>query len=134
MNLSNVNFNAFRADVEKALAAVAEKYGCDVTAGKIKYDDISINLSLDFKARGENGESGEQMEFNKLCGNYGFKPEHYKVPFIMDGKTFYLIGFNPKARKYYCIISDINDKKFGCTVEAVKICMGMLSDLGYKEA
>ena len=30
MNLTNVNFNLFRADVEKALAAVAEKYGCDV--------------------------------------------------------------------------------------------------------
>lgn len=125
MNLTKVNFNDFRADIEKALAAVAEKYDCDVTAGKIKYDDTSINISVDFKAQGENGESGEQVEFNKLCSNYGFKPEHYKKPFVMNDKTYYLIGFNPKARKYYCVISDINDKKFGCTIDTVKTCMHM---------
>ena len=125
MNLTNVNFNLFRVDVEKALATIAEIYGCDVTAGKIKYDETSINISIDFKARGENGESGAQVEFNKLCGKYGFKPEDYKKPFVMDGNTYYLVGFNPKARKYYCIISDINGKKFGCTIPAVKIGLGV---------
>ena len=125
MNLTETNFNQFRNDVLNALAAVAEKYGCDVTAGKIKYDETLINISIDFKARGDNGESDEQVEFNKLCGNYGFKPEHYKKPFVMDGKTYYLVGFNPKARKYYCVISDINDRKFGCTIPTVKMCLGV---------
>lgn len=133
MNLSNVNFSLFRADVEKAFAAVAEKYDCDVTIGKIKYDETLINISIDFKVHGDNGEPSEQVEFNKLCDKYGFKPEHYKKPFVMDGKTFYLVGFHPKARKHYCVISDINDRKFGCTIDAVKICMGLLSDSGFKE-
>lgn len=126
MNLSNVNFNLFREDIEKALAAIAEKYNCDVTAGKIKYDDSLINISIDFKARGKNGESGEQVEFNKLCERYGFKPEHYNNSFIMDGQTYRLVGFNPKARKYYCIIMDNRGKEFCCTIDAVKIGMGLI--------
>ena len=120
MDLSNVNFNLFRADVEKALAAVAEKYGCDVKAGKIKYDSTSINLSLDFLAHGENGESGEQVEFAKLCLKYGFLPSDYRRPVVIDGQTLYLIGFNPKARKYHCIISDLHGRQFGCTPEHIK--------------
>ena len=131
MDLSNVNFNLFRADVEKALAAVAEKYGCDVTAGKIKYDDISINLSLDFKARGENGESGEQVEFNSLCRQYGFAPENYREELWIDGETYFLVGFLPNARKYHCLMEDAAGKKYKVTIDTVR--HGINERLGEKD-
>lgn len=56
MNLAEINFKELRNDVIDALAAVAEKYGCEVTLGNIKYDMTSIDATLYFKAKGENGE------------------------------------------------------------------------------
>ncbi len=125
MDLRNTDFDTFREDINKALTAVAEKYGCDIRPGKIKYDAYSINISIDFNAKGENGESGEQVQFNQACEYYGFKPEHYKKPFVMDEKIFYLTGFNPKARKYHCVIADANGATYGATIESVKLHLGI---------
>ena len=123
MDLTKTNFTNMREDILAALAAVGNKYGCDVTVGKIKYDDININVSVDFTARGEDGESGEQVAFNRDCVAYGFEPEHYNKRFVMENKIFRLIGFNPKARKYHCIIVDDNGKKYTANTEAVKECL-----------
>lgn len=123
MDLTNVNFDVFRKEVNDALAAVATKYGCDIDLGKIKYDSNLINISVDFNAKGENGESGEQAVFNRVCVAYGFEPEHYNKRFVMENKIFRLIGFNPKARKYHCIIVDDNGKKYTANTEAVKECL-----------
>ena len=121
MNLANTDFKQFRNDVVDALAAIAEKYGCEVTAGNIKYDTSSIDLALYFKAKGENGESAEEMDFKKYCGNYGFKPEDYNHCFLMDGKSFNLIGFNPRARKNYCIVRESQSgKTYVCPPTAIK--------------
>lgn len=120
MNLTETNFNQFRDDVLNALAAVAEKYECEVTLGNIKYDMTSIDTTLYFKAKGDNGESAEEAEFKRICENYGFKPEDYNAYVILDDKVYRFVGFNPRARKNHCIIKDINDKQFVCPIEAVR--------------
>jgi hypothetical protein len=65
MNLTETNFSQFRNDVLNALAAVAEKYGCEATMGNIKYDMSSIDATLYFKAKGDNGEPAEEVDFKK---------------------------------------------------------------------
>ena len=120
MNLAETNFKEFRNEVVDALAAVAEKYGCEVTLGKIKYDMTSIDATLYFKAKGENGESAAQIEFNSRCTDYGFTPEDYRKAVCFEGKLYYLVGFNPRARQNYCIIEDKNGKRFICPPAAVK--------------
>lgn len=120
MNLAEINFKEFRNDVLNALAAVAEKYDCEVTMGNIKYDMASIDATLYFKAKGDNGESAEEAEFKRLCENYGFKPEDYNAYVTLDDKVYRFVGFNPRARKNHCIIKDINDKQFICPIEAVR--------------
>ena len=120
MNLTETNFNHFRNDVLNALAAVAEKYGCEVTMGNIKYDMTFIDATLYFKAKGENGESAE-AEFKRICKDYGFKPEDYNHCFLMDGKSYNLIGFNPRARKNYCIVRETQSgKTYVCPPTAIK--------------
>ena len=120
MNLTETNFNQFRNDVLNALAAVAEKYGCEATMGNIKYDMSSIDATLYFKAKGDNGESAAQVEFNSRCKDYGFTPEDYNRKVILDNKTYRFIGFNPRARKNHCIIEDTNGKQFVCSIETVR--------------
>lgn len=120
MNLTETNFNQFRDDILNALAAVAEKYGCEVTMGNIKYDMTSIDTTLYFKAKGDNGESATQIQFNSRCADYGFTPEDYLRAVCLDGKMYRLVGFNPRARKNYCIIEEKNGKQFVCSPATVK--------------
>jgi hypothetical protein len=126
MNLTDINFNMFRAEVETALNAIANKYGCDATLGKIKYNEDVIKAEMTFNARGDNGESGEQALFNRVCGSYGFKPEHYNKPFVLDKETYTLVGFNPKARKYHCIIQNAAGEKFTGTIQTVQAALGII--------
>jgi hypothetical protein len=120
MNLAEINFKELRNDVVDALAAVAEKYGCEVTLGNIKYDMTSIDATLYFKAKGDNGESAAQVEFNSRCTDYGFTPEDYRKAICLDGKVYYLVGFNPRARKNCRIIEEKNGKQFACPSAIVK--------------
>ena len=114
MNLTQVNFERLRSEMETALAEVAAKYGCEVVAGKIKYDNTVINVDLAFKAKGENGESAEEVEFKKLCGEYGFVPEDYRKAVVIKDKMYRLVGFNTRARKNFCIIKDANGQTYTC--------------------
>lgn len=124
MNLTETNFNQFRNDVLNALAAVAEKYGCEATMGNIKYDMSSIDATLYFKAKGENGEPAEEAEFKRVCGDYGFKPEDYNAYVILDDKAYRFVGFNPRTRKNHCIIKDTNGKQFVCPIASIRQGLG----------
>lgn len=119
MNMATVDLKKFRNEVELALAAVAEKYGCEVAAGNIKYDTTSVDIAVYFKSKGENGESAEEVDFKKHCKDYGFSMEDYGMKFTLDGKTYRLIGFNPRARKNSCIITDSNGKQYACPPSTV---------------
>ena len=120
MNLTETNFNQFRNDILNALAAVAEKYACEVTMGNIKYDMTSIDTTLYFKAKGDNGESAEEMDFKKYCGDYGFKSEDYNATVVVEGKRYSFIGFNPRARKNYCIIRDAAGKEYATSIALIQ--------------
>lgn len=120
MNMATVDLKKFQTEVELALAAVAEKYGCEVAAGNIKYDATSADITLYFKSKGENGESAEEVDFKKHCENYGFSKEDYGTKVNLNGKTYRLIGFNPRARKNSCIITDSNGKQFVCSPATIR--------------
>ena len=50
-------------------------------------------------------EQNQRLEFNINCGAYGFRPVDYLARIALDGgATGRLIGFNPRNRKYPCII------------------------------
>ena len=121
MNMTTVDLKEFRAEVELALAAVAEKYGCEVAAGNIKYDTTSVDLTLYFKSKGENGESAEELDFKKHCKSYGFLPEDYGALIDIEGKLYQFIGFNPRARKNYCIIRDAAGKEYATSIPTIQL-------------
>lgn len=113
-------FPAMRAEIKEALAAIAKKYNCEVTIGNIKYDSTRADISLSLLSNGANGESAEQLQFNKLCYNYGFEPSDYNRV-ITDGKKHYhLVGFNPRARKNVCeLLCEEDGKKYATGADVV---------------
>ena len=124
MIMTKEQFNQLRYEMETALAAIAEKYNCDVSIGNIKYDDINTDISVSFRSKGSDGKSADQLNFEKYCGQFGFKPEDYGFTFTNGGKTFTFVGFNPKARKNYCILR-CGDRTFVTAPDGVKAHMAL---------
>lgn len=122
MIMTKEQFTVFRSEMESALAAIAEKYNCDVSVGNIKYDDINTDISVSFRSKGADGKSADQLNFEKYCGQFGFKPEDYGFTFTDNGKTFKFVGFNPRARKNYCLLR-CDDKTFVTSPDGVKAHM-----------
>ena len=125
MIMTKEQFNQLRYEMEIALAAIAEKYNCDVSIGNIKYDDINTNISVSLRSKGADGKSADQLNFEKYCGQFGFKPEDFGFTFTdKDGKVYTFIGFNPKARKNYCMLR-CGDKTFVTSPDGVKFQMAL---------
>ena len=104
MIMTKEQFAELRYEMENALTAIAEKYNCDVSIGNIKYDDINTDIVVSLRSKGENGKSADQLNFEKYCGQYGFEPNDFGFTFTEGKKTYTFIGFNPRARKNYCLL------------------------------
>lgn len=91
----------FREDFLKLNKAIEMKYGVALKVDKISYgsDSFSFNVKAFSNSSGDD-ISVEQLEFNKLCPRYGFKPSDYMREFEYNNQIFKLIGFLPKAKKY----------------------------------
>ena len=118
MILTKDEFMNLRTEIESLLAPLTTKYGCEINAGNIKYDDILTTVSLQFKSCSE-GKSADQLNFEKYCVQYGFKPEHYGFAFTENGKFFKFVSFKTTARKYPCICECSDGKSYAFTMEAI---------------
>ena len=119
MILTKDEFATLRTEIETLLAPLAAKYGCEITAGNIKYDDILTTVSLQFKSCAD-GKSADQLNFEKYCVQYGFGPEDYGFTFAVQDKTYTFKAFKTSARKYPCICECSDGKSYAFTDEAIK--------------
>ena len=124
MIMTKEQFNALRSEMESALSTIAEKYNCDVSIGNIKYDDINTDIVVSLRSKGADGKSADQLNFEKYCNQYGFLPEDYGFTFTDGGKTFTFVGFNPKARKNFCLLR-CGDKTFVSAPDGIKVRIAM---------
>ena len=124
MIMTKEQFAALRKEMETALSEIADKYNCEVSVGKIKYDDISTEITVSLNSKGEDGKSADQLNFEKHCGQYGFAKEHYGFTFTEMGKTYTFVGFNTRARKNFCLLRS-GDKTFTCAPELVLKHLGV---------
>ena len=118
MIMTKEQFAALRKEMETALSEIANKYNCEVSVGKIKYDDISTEITVSLNSKGEDGKSADQLNFEKHCGQYGFAKEDYGFTFTEMGKTYTFVGFNSRARKNFCLLRS-GDKTFTCAPELI---------------
>lgn len=118
MILTKDEFATLRTEIETLLSPLAVKYGCEITAGNIKYDEILTTVSLQFKSCAD-GKSADQLNFEKYCIQYGFKPEDYGFTFTEKGKTFTFKEFKTSARKYPCVCECSDGKSYAFTMEAI---------------
>jgi hypothetical protein len=120
--MTKEEFSTLRTEMVEALGAIATKYNCDIEVGNIKYDDITTSVAVTFHSKGKDGKSADQLNFEKYCNFYGFKAEDYGRVVVIEGKNYSFVGFNPKARKNYCLIRR-DGKTYATSVDSVKYCL-----------
>lgn len=124
MEFNTKNFNAFRTDVQAALQDVEEKYNIKISCNNIKYDNISFTMQMS-ATRNTNNAMDEKETFEDQCRIYGFMPSDYLREFYVNGKKYRLTGFNPKARKHSCNITETETGTvYKAAPEIVKNAMG----------
>lgn len=114
MKITKTTLNNFRADFEKTVKALEEQYQVTIDLGSITYEDTKFTSRITVVTTEKiDGKSAEQIDFEKLCGLYGFKPSHYNVEFNYNGELFKLIGFNTRASSKPCRVQRVSDKRIG---------------------
>lgn len=113
MEINRENLANFRSDFEKLNHAMELKYGVVINLGNISFNSKSFTGKITVSNNEDGVDDSQQVEFNALCGRYGFKESDYMRNITTPGSTsiFKLIGFKPGNRKYP-IIAELNGKKY----------------------
>jgi hypothetical protein len=124
--LTKTELQTLREEIQAALDAIAEAHDGVFNVGNITYDDTSAKIALTFMANGEDGESAEEVEFNKYARAYGFGPADYGKVIFIEGVAYQFYGFAPKARKYPCLLRKVDGQgAIKATLDTVKKHLGL---------
>lgn len=113
------NTNKFREEMTDVLDAMGENFQGKFTIEKIESSVGTAQIVINFVSSEADGESIEQVEFNKLCAQFGFAKEDYGARVVVNGKGYTLCGFNPRARKNACLVKR-EGKVYTCAPEVVQ--------------
>lgn len=112
MQFNKSTFAAFRQDVEAALQGVAGKYGIQITAGSISYDQTAFTCRLEAARLGDDGvaQTQEREDFKRFAETFGLKPGWLDRSFSAMGDTWTIIGLKFRSKKYPVLCSRTGKK------------------------
>ena len=106
MNFTNEEFSAFERDLKAATIALCSKYEVKLKKMKLSYGPVDFDLKLTFE-KDEEGVNAERIKFETTCFYYGFEPGDYLRLFEYNGVEYEFIGFETSAKKYNCIVREV---------------------------
>lgn len=107
MNFDNNDFSAFERDMKRAVQDLCTKYQVKLKKMHISYGAVDFDMKLTFE-KNEEGLNTERVKFEMACYRYGFAPDDYMRIFEYNGVEYELIGFDRGARKYNCIVREVD--------------------------
>lgn len=112
MEINKNTLSAFRADFNRAMQELEEKYDVTVSLGKITYykerftGKLTVINGLDPEEAARNAFDADVLRFEDL----GLRPGMYNRVFLgVDGKRYAVRGFNTRARKWPIRILRVSD-------------------------
>jgi hypothetical protein len=106
-NFDRANLKTIRADLDKALAAVAKAHGITLDIGNIRFDSTSFRTTLNANvATGSTAKTTAApvgvnptwvANFKKYAVIFGLKPTDLNKQIKYAGKTVTIVGMRPKA-------------------------------------
>lgn len=102
---------SFRKDFKEAVKQLEQQYGVEIKLGNISYNTNNFHGKMEVFEISD-GKNAEQLQFEKLCSLYGYKPSDYGREFVSQGDRFKLVGFKPQAQKFPYIGLRSDGKRF----------------------
>ena len=110
---------SIKRDMEKAAKDAGTKYGVEIHFAGGTYTDVEATLKLKITDNVKNSDEYMKQEWDKYCGWYGFKPEHFGATVVHHGDEIRLIGFNTdKPKNCISFIKTKDGSKYMCSQEA----------------
>lgn len=127
-NVENIGRNeakAISADVQQALAAVAEKHGVAFKLGRGTFDGLTFNLKVEFTAQRADGATRESEDFKRYADMYGFEADDLGKVVTINRKDYRIVGLLTKRTKYNVLVEPVTGGKAVLFPhDAVLRCMG----------
>lgn len=116
---------AITTAIETSLANLAKTHGIVIKykGGNFTPENAVIKLELAIQSADGTAASRERSTWTQLATFYGLKPEWLDKTFNFYGKTFKIVGLNPKARTAPVIAANSNGKLFKFRSDDVKSAM-----------
>lgn len=112
--ISRETVKAVRADLEAALAVIAEKHGLEGRVGRMSYG-ASINGRFEMFPKSLEGSvntaTPEATQFARFAERYGIKPDKLGVLFTSNGVDYVLIGLKTSRPSYPLEVRRFRDGK-----------------------
>jgi len=96
------SLRAILADMDAAVAGVAEKHGVKISVGRATYEPHNATVKVELSTIGEEGEvhSREAMDYQKHASLFGLDPNSLGAKFAMQGELFAITGLKPRSPKF----------------------------------
>jgi len=124
-----MDYNVIRKEIDDALAAIGEKHGFNAKIGGITYNASGFNTSIHATVKEVNGKTGAQLEFETYAGKFGYQKDAFGRIIVSGGKSYRIIGVNPKARTIPLIVEEMetgNKYKMGVAAAGIARKIGAL--------
>lgn len=115
------NLKLIRADLDKSLKEVAEKWGLtSLKAGNISFSpaEFTTKIKATLPPTVESAKQDEK-KVKSLLSIFGL-PDSFGKTISLQGKRFIISGINTRSRKSPIEIKDINGKGFRISVETAE--------------
>jgi hypothetical protein len=106
-NFNRATLKTIRADIDKALAAVAKQHGIDLGIGTIRFESTSFRTTLTASIKSTSTASAKSeptnvnptwvANFKKYAVMFGLKETDLNKQIKYRGKTLTIVGIRPKA-------------------------------------
>ena len=106
-NFTRQTVKNLRTELDSALAELSEKYGISINVGNARFSSTEVNFKLNINTTSDSGRvytrEGEAFERHKHLHGMSHLSVGDKV--MVNGRSFILEGFNPRAKRYPIEIS-----------------------------
>lgn len=124
------NLTAIFAEVEDALAPIAEKYGIKLERKRCSYRADELPVAFKFITV-ELDTNGNQMDsrakdFIKYAATFGLSESDFLAEFRSNGVLYRVTGLKPRAPKYPVVAEDVRTgKSYKFPAERVKMALAL---------
>lgn len=120
------NLKEMRAEINKALAPLSDKYGVVFGTGNIRFtrDEFTVKLTVGTVNEGAPAQGKEVKDFLALCHGYGLEPTDLGKTFVSNGTAWVLVGLKPKSYKFPFLGERYDGKRFKFTEHTVRRGLG----------